>query len=152
MKKNTEYAKELLDLVNNGYGSLSELTEVDLSLEKTPDGKWNKKQILGHLIDSASNNHQRFIRSQLGSELVFPAFQQDEWVEIQDYKNAKWKHLLELWKFYNYHLAGILKQMPKDVMERKMIIGPYEPITLRGLIESYIEHLNHHLKQLITPK
>ena len=148
MKKSLEFSGKLSDLINSAYAELADITEIDLSLDKTKERKWNKKEILGHLIDSACNNHQRFIRTQLSSELAFPAYNQQDWVKVQDYANARWKDLLELWKYYNLHLVSFISQIPKNALDRKMIIGANEPISLQDLINEYISHLEHHIDQM----
>src|SRR5262252_10395120 len=75
-------------------------------------GKWSKKEILGHLIDSATNNHQRFVRAQISDELTFPGYEQDEWVRRQDYNSKPWNELVELWRLFNRHVAHIIRNLP----------------------------------------
>ena len=70
---------------------------------KVQGGSWTKKEILGHLIDSAAINHQRFVRAQFTDDLVFDGYVQDDWVKVQDYQNRDWRELVELWHGYNRH-------------------------------------------------
>jgi hypothetical protein len=112
-------------------------------------GKWSKKEIIGHLIDSAANNHQRFIRSQLVTNLSFPGYEQEKWVKLQDYQGERWLELVELWKSYNLHLLHIVSAMPEDIMNRTCKIGDKEPINLLLMFEDYICHLKHHLEQVL---
>jgi hypothetical protein len=112
-----------------------------------PD-RWTIKEVVGHLIDSAANNHHRFVRAQFTNELVFPKYEQNEWVGCQFYNDVDWHDLLDLWRHYNGHLAHILRHMRPDALSVRCIIGPNEPATLGFLIEDYGVHLKHHLDKI----
>jgi hypothetical protein len=112
-------------------------------------GKWSRKQILGHLIDSAANNHQRFVRSQLISPLSFPGYEQDEWVRAQQYQTEPWADLLGLWNSYNLHLVHVFENIPEEKWEHRCILGDQEPVTLEFLANDYVRHLEHHLSQIL---
>ena len=71
-------------------------------------GEWSAKQVLGHLIDSAANNHQRFVRAQFTADLVFPTYDGDQWVEAQKYSDGFWPDLIDLWRAYNLHLVRVV--------------------------------------------
>lgn len=111
-------------------------------------GKWSKKEILGHLIDSASNNHQRFVRIQQTDELIFPGYAQDEWVRIQDYAHEDWQTIVDLWATINRHLAHLISRVPPARFSTLCRIGERAPVTLEALIRDYIRHMEHHLCQL----
>src|SRR5437764_8545226 len=72
-------------------------------------GKWSPKEIIGHLIDSASNNHQRFVRAQFTDDLIFAGYEQDAWVSVQQYGRESWPLLVQLWKSFNLHLAHVME-------------------------------------------
>jgi hypothetical protein len=114
-------------------------------------GRWSKKEILGHLIDSASNNHQRFVRAQLGAGLDFPGYDQEGWVSCQGYAGADWQRLVGLRSAYNQHLADVLSRLPAVRLATPCRIGGAAPITLGRLAEEYVTHLDHHLAQLDRP-
>src|SRR5437867_2017768 len=99
-----ELLKEFQETITIGYERLSLVSEADSASKPTPS-KWSKKEIIGHLIDSASNNHQRFVRVQLYDGLDLPGYEQERWVAVQDYQNAGWANLLVLWKSFNEHLV-----------------------------------------------
>lgn len=112
-----------------------------------PD-RWSKQEMLGHLIDSAANNHQRFVRGALNIAEDFPPYQQVQWVETQRYNDADWVQLVELFVHYNLHLSRIIEELPPNVLEHRCGIGKEETVTLRFVIEDYLRHLQHHLERL----
>ena len=143
------------------YRDLISLTEQDTTYKK--QGKWSKKELIGHLIDSASNNHQRFIRAQFTDELVFPGYDQNEWVRIQDYQSESWHSLINLWKEFNLHLIHAIDKIPKKVLTMKRInhnldriaMNPVpvdQPATLEYFIKDYFTHLRHHINQVLADK
>jgi len=122
-------------------------------------GGWSAKETVGHLIDSAANNHQRFVRAQAREDLVFDGYEQDGWVAAQHYADAPWRRLVELWRLYNLHLAHVVARVPGEELTRprhphslhRIAFRPVderEPATLEYLIRDYVEHLKHHLKQI----
>jgi hypothetical protein len=127
---------------------LAKLTEAESSVTAAPD-KWSKKKILGHLVDSACNNHQRFVRAQLEEELVFPAYEQEGWVRVQQYQGQSWTELLALWQSYNHHLLHVMASVPAAKLTRRCIIGNNNPVTFEFLMTDYVRHLKHHLKQIL---
>src|SRR5690349_9115925 len=100
-------ANELTRVVDEAAPQLRTIDDDAAGLKPKPDA-WSAKQILGHLIDSATNNHHRFVRAQLSSELSFPGYEQDGWVRSQDYQARPWIHLVDFWILYNYHLAHVI--------------------------------------------
>jgi hypothetical protein len=122
-------------------------------------GKWCAREIIGHLIDSAVNNHARFVRAQIESHLDFPGYEQEDWVRLQRYAETPWTELLALWTAYNSQLARIIEAIPDAVaLERRSRhsldriasreVPATEPTTLGYLIEDYVWHLRHHLEQV----
>jgi hypothetical protein len=109
---------------------------------------WSKKEILGHLVDSASNNHQRFVRMQLADNLSLPRYTQDEWVAVQAYGNSPWEDLVRLWSSYNVHLAQVIRNVRVETLGNRCSVGGGEPVTLQYLMDDYLVHLKHHLGQI----
>lgn len=120
-----------------------------LASEPQPGGRWSKKEILGHLIDSASNNHQRFVRAQFVAHLDFPRYEQNAWVTAQRYSQAPWPDLVNLWLLYNRHLLNIIRAVPAECLSHTISIGGAKPLALESVIDGYLEHLEHHLGQLL---
>lgn len=124
------------------------------------DDAWCAKEILGHLIDSATNNHARFVLAQTKDDLNFPGYDQDRWVQVQRYRNASWQELVDLWRAYNLHLAHIMSCASAEALSRSRTqhtlqtiafktVAETEPATLEYLMKDYIEHLKHHLNQIL---
>ena len=121
----------------------------DAEASRKSDGRWSKKEILGHLIDSASNNHQRFVRAQLAPHLDYPRYEQNQWVATQRYAEEPWPDLVNLWLLYNRHLGHVMRTTPPGSLAHTISIGGADPMTLGALMEDYLRHLEHHLEQLV---
>lgn len=118
--------------------------------EKVSEEKWSKKEILGHLVDSASNNHHRFVKIQFEDEpFLIKEYEQDNWVAVQKYKDENTKRLLSLWKHYNMHLYHIISIIPTNQLTKKCKIDENRTETLQWLIEDYVNHHQHHLNQIL---
>jgi len=144
-------AGEIKKIIDEVSDQLSKMKSAQVSLKIKPD-KWSKKEILGHLIDSAANNHQRFVRAAYGAAMAFPQYEQNEWVSIQRYQEADWKSLVNLWAAYNRHLCHILDGLPAAILSAPCNIGKTEPVTLEFVIKDYLRHLRHHLSQIVGEK
>lgn len=111
-------------------------------------GGWSRKQVLAHLIDSASNNHQRFVRASLQPSLDFPGYDQDGNIRVQAPQEADWRLLVSLWAEYNRYLAHVIARLPASKLDTTCRIGPNQPVTLSFIAEDYVTHLLHHLRQI----
>ena len=108
-----EISRELSILVENTVNILKSVDKDLVSIKPAPN-KWSIKEILGHLIDSAVNNHNRFIRAQEVDFLESPSYHQDFWVSVQSYNTVPWDELVELWKLHNLLLAHIIYHVHED--------------------------------------
>src|SRR5438874_10923969 len=111
------YVAELLAIIDRTVPRLTALGD-EASARRPSPGKWSPREIIGHLIDSASNNHQRFVRAQFQDDLVFSGYEQDRWVSVQQYRDAPWDELIALWRNFNLHIARIMDAVPKDERDR----------------------------------
>ncbi len=142
-----DFSEIILSIEERERKRLVEMKEQDVS-RPVSEGKWSKKEILGHLIDSASNNHQRIVRALLQDELEFPSYVQADWVRVQDYEDESWKLLVELWCACNLHLAHVIASAPPEKLAVTCRIGEGGAMKLEDLIGDYVRHMEHHLKQL----
>ena len=153
------FLDEQKEYLLESYAKLLLISDGEASSKQ--DGKWSKKEILGHLIDSASNNHQRFVRAQFKDDLVFLGYDQNEWVRVQNYQYVNWFALVELWKGFNFLIAHLAGEIPDEVLlaERKKhnlfdiasaAIPENKPATLDYFIRDYYFHLRHHMDQIFV--
>lgn len=150
-----------LDLRNTIAKAMSRLESIPSERAREPisPGKWSPQEIIGHLVDSASNNHGRFVRAQLTDDLEFPGYDQEAWVRLQQYANAEWADLLALWRDFNTHIAHVIERIPAEVATRARTrhnldeiawktVSRDMPVTLEYFVRDYVAHLKHHLAQI----
>lgn len=153
-----EYVVDLRNAIKRFTPLLEKMSDEDTRRRPQP-GKWCSREIIGHLIDSASNNHQRFVRALFQDDLVFPGYVQDAWVSAQHYSDAPWRELVELWRSFNLHIARVMEAAPAEQRLRPrarhnlhelawVAIPPDEPATLDYFMADYVAHLKHHLAQI----
>ena len=145
----TTAATELSAIVSQSLGKLQALSEKEVMQDRGA-GKWVKKEILGHLIDSAFNNEQRFVRAQMTERLVWPGYDQDRWVSVQKHKDRPWSELVQLWEQLNRHVAHVMANVPRGRLNTQCVIGDSDPVTLEWLMSDYVRHLRHHLDQILA--
>jgi hypothetical protein len=143
----TGHADDLYSLVETGIRRLGAFDASEADYRRAP-GKWSRKEVLGHLVDSALNNHQRFVRAQLAESLEFPGYAQDEWVRCQDYTSTDWRALVELWAVVNRHLARVVRRIPEAKLGVPCRIGGGAAMSLEELVVDYLRHVRHHLAQI----
>ena len=126
---------------------MNQMDDATFSKKDDPN-KWSKKEILGHLIDSATNNHQRFIRAQFETnpEIIYD---QVNWNRFSYYQQMNSSDLIGFWLTYNKHLINLIKNIPRENLSRTCFIAG-NLLTLQFLIEDYIVHLEHHMKQILN--
>ena len=143
-----ETARQIRSLISKVEPQLSRMNHDEMGFKPDPHN-WSKKEILGHLIDSAANNHQRFVRAVNKVAGQFPTYDQDEWVRIQHYNEMSWSLLVTLWSAYNGHLSHIIECIPGDAESSPCNIGKEEPVALEFVVKDYLRHLKHHLKDIL---
>jgi len=111
-------------------------------------GGWTRKQIVGHLLDSAANNRQRFVRATIDGRYAGPGYAQDAWVAAHGYSDKPWDTLLRWWQAEHEILMAAVDRIPEEHLEASCVVGDDAPVTLRFLIEDYVRHQKWHFKQL----
>ncbi len=142
-------ALELENTVDVACKQLGNIPDETTEARSYP-GAWSVKEIVGHLIDSATNNHQRFVRLQVSDGLLFPDYSQDNdaWVSIQEYQQTSWNDLLSLWQHFNNHLARVIRSVNQQCLGHKWVMEEETSVTLAELMDDYPRHLNDHLQQI----
>ena len=130
---------------------VSSPTFIASMLPAASSGGWSKKEIIGHLIDSAANNHQRFVRAALDGSYTGPFYAQEGWVAVHGYDEMDWSTLLRWWQTYHEFLEAVVQHIPAEKLDAVCRVGDDAPVTLRFLIEDYIAHQQHHLAQILCP-
>jgi hypothetical protein len=128
-------------------GLLRQIDEDNFSSKPAPD-KWSKKEILGHLIDSATNNHQRFVRVQF-EDTPHIVYKQDQWNAATHYNQLDSEFIISFWLLYNRFIIKLVKNIPPGNLARTCNIGGKANVTLEWLIADYADHMEHHLKQIL---
>lgn len=141
-----ESIEKLDKLVNEGAKLLLELDDTEFSRKVSPE-KWSKKEILGHLIDSATNNHHRFIRAQFELNPAI-SYDQNEWNKFNFYQEIDGAQVIHFWIVYNKQLLEIIQRIPEENLTKNVRVGE-SLVTLEFIIIDYVRHLEHHLKQII---
>jgi len=147
----TELADDIVKNTVEAYQIFIQYPTATLQKPISPD-EWSIKQVLGHLVDSASNNTQRIVRLQLTEHLNFPDYSKDNshWVNIQHYQDHSWQDLLNLWRYMNVHIAHIIRYVDRTALEHVWPIRDGVEIPLGFLMTDYLRHLNVHIEQIKT--
>jgi len=145
--------------VQDAAARLLAISDADAGRRPAP-GKWCPKEIIGHLIDSAANNHARFVRAQLPPDPQYSQYDQEGWVRVQHYADRPWRSIVELWRIYNEQLAWVMETADAELLGREFVapdipetlstsMGDGRTPTLQYVMTDYVEHLKHHLRQVL---
>ena len=159
MPLSRDFVVDLLSAVDRAVPALLALGDERSRAHPAP-GKWSPREVIGHLVDSASNNHQRFVRAQLQDDLIFPGYEQEAWVRLQRYAESPWRDLVALWAGFNRHIAHVMAAAPEEQLTRprprhnlhelaSVAVPSDEPATLEYFMRDYVGHLRHHLRQVL---
>jgi hypothetical protein len=155
-----QFLDDFRNTVVSAKARLKEMPEEQGRQKSSPDA-WSPIEVMGHLIDSAANNHQRFVQAQFTDDLIFADYEQDQWVSSQKYRDESWPDVIDLWSSYNLHLLHVVSVIPDDVLTKARaqhtleeiafrLPDKNEPATLEYLIRDYVDHLRHHLNQIFA--
>ncbi len=145
-----ETAQHLRDTLNTLKPLLLKIKDKEAGIKPSPK-KWSNKEIIGHLIDSACNNQQKFVRLLLSDQphIEFVGYAQDDWVAAQHYQKAKWKQLVRTWYAYNMHIAHIIEYANPKRLDNTIAINGIGAFRLDFIMTDYVEHLKHHMKVVL---
>ncbi|MEM9051276.1 MAG: DinB family protein [Bacteroidota bacterium] len=138
--------KKLNKAINEAPEKIFAISETEFSRKPRPE-KWSKKEILGHLIDSAFNNHQRFVRGQFEDSPQI-GYDQDNWNKFSFHQKMDSTQLINFWTEFNKHMSEVISHIPESELSRTVVVGDDE-LTLEFLITDYVAHMEYHLKQII---
>src|SRR4030095_12359876 len=138
---------QLKSLIAALPGRLAGISQERASTKPSPES-WSAKQELGHLIDSAANNHQRIARAQLEDNLALPGYDGDRWVEIHGYHNREWNDLIAQWRSGDAQLLAAAKAAPQEAWSHPLTVGGSEPMTLEFVLDDYVAHMASHLRHI----
>jgi len=154
-----DWLNDFRQTIDSASEKLTQLEETESERPRAED-HWSSKQIIGHLIDSAANNHARFVVGQLKDDLVFAGYDQDGWVRTNHYQERAWSDLVQLWRSYNLHLHHLMTHADQAKLSTPCTLHTLqeiafktvpkaEPVTLEYLMKDYVDHLKHHLAQIL---
>ncbi len=143
-----DLSRRLAQTIERELPNLRALTDEQASSPRA-SGKWCPKEELGHLIDSAANNHLRFVGGALAPQFHGPGYAQDDWVRLHGYSTMQWHETVDFWFGYNRLIARLVEKIPESQLEADCFIATNRPVTLGFLIEDYILHMQHHIDQLL---
>jgi hypothetical protein len=155
----SDWLNDFRETIDSASEKLMQIDEAQSQQPRSED-HWSSKQIIGHLIDSAANNHARFVVGQLKDDLVFPGYDQDGWVRANHYQERAWSDLIQLWRSYNLHLHHLMSHADQAKLSTPCTLHTLqeiafktvpkaEPVTLEYLMKDYVDHLKHHLRQIL---
>ena len=152
------FLDDFRETINTAEQRLLAISE-ERSRTAPAEGKWSPKEVIGHLIDSAATNHQRFVCAQFSDELTFPGYRQEDWVRVQGYNQEPWQLLVQLWKHYNLHLLHVMSLVSEETRIRPRsthnldqiawkTVAKADTVTLEYFMRDYVDHLKNHLAQI----
>jgi hypothetical protein len=144
-------AAALREMIDRELPHLEALTEEAANQTDGRPASWTRKQELGHLIDSAANNHMRIVLASIDGEFRGMGYAQDKWVAAHAWGELEWKFLVDLWHRFNTLLAHLVERIGEGQMENRCVIG-WGVVNLRFVIEDYVVHMQHHIDHLLARK
>ncbi len=146
---NIAVSEKIVGLVKSWEEILVDLSEDELTNKRNSQNR-TIKQIIGHLIDSASNNHQRMVRLQYNKQLEFPDYRKDNdrWIALQKYQDENWENLVQLWVFFNLHIAWIINQTDDGFSTGYWTDCDGTQVSLEKMVKDYYDHLQLHLNEI----
>ncbi|HYP12397.1 MAG TPA: DinB family protein [Bryobacteraceae bacterium] len=142
-------ANLLKALIERESPLLRALPETEATAPASRPGAWTRKEELGHLLDSATNNRARFVRAATQPEHRDDGYDQNAWVRAHRYDSHGWLDLVAFWEVYNRFLVKLVEGIPDDKLSTPCIIKSGPPVTLGFVIEDYVLHMQHHIDHIL---
>ena len=144
--------QEIISLIAEWEPKLIALDSAIISQRRNRQNR-TIKQILGHMVDSASNNTHRVIHLQYQpSPLIFPDYanngNNDRWIAIQNYQSEDWNNLVQLWKYSNLHFVHVVENVDLSKLNNEWISALNDHVTLEDMITDYLRHFQLHLSEI----
>jgi hypothetical protein len=142
----------IITLLEKWEDKLSKLP-ADVITERRNSQNRTIKQILGHLIDSASNNTHRIVHLQYqNSPVEFPNYasngNNDRWIAIQKFQEENWENLIQFWKYINWHMVHVIENINPEKLENEWIASSTNKVSLKAMVVDYLRHFELHLKEI----
>jgi len=147
-----DLSASLSQLIQRELPLLRAFPEAKTSIRPVGEATWSPKEELGHLIDSAANNHVRFVRALIEPEFRGPSYAQNDWVQAHRYYGMPWLTIVDFWYYYNSFLAALLSRVPEEKVVTMCFVGAGESVSLQFLVEDYVLHMQHHIDHLFGRK
>jgi hypothetical protein len=148
MNQMNSLPERLARVIANEEPGLLDVTEQAANSRPGATEGWSRKQELGHLIDSATNNCVRFIRAALEGQYSGPSYDGRGWVELGGYAEMRWTDLVDTWALLNKAIVPVLRRIPQERLSAQCRIADASPVSLQFIIEDYILHMQHHLDHI----
>jgi hypothetical protein len=139
----------LVRLIQEELPLLEAVSDRNAGIRPGGDSNWSPKEELGHLIDSAANNHIRFVRALIEPEFRGASYAQNDWVTAHRYREMPWAAIVEFWYRYNNFIASLLARVPENKLQTLCFVGSDEGVSLGFLVSDYILHMRHHLDHIL---
>ena len=139
--------QSLRELIDRLPARLDALPRARVEHKPAP-ATWSPKEELGHLLDSAANNYQRIVRTQIEERPAMPSYDGEGWVALQQYQQRDWAMLIDLWAALNRQLLAAAEVAPEAAWSRTCTIGDSAPLTLQFVFDDYVDHMLHHLRHM----
>jgi hypothetical protein len=143
-------SNKLRETLDRELPYLNALPETQAAAAPQKPGGWSPKQELGHLLDSALNNHMRFVRAALEGSYNGPSYAQDDWVKLHAWEQLPWTSIVGFWYHHNLLLVHVIARISTERLDSHCVIGHGPAVTLRFLIVDYVLHMQHHLDHLLS--
>ena len=145
-----DLSTSLAQLIRDELPLLEAVSDLNAGRRSGADSNWSPKEELGHLIDSAANNHVRFVHALTEPEFRGASYAQNEWVTAHRYQEMPWLAIVDFWHRYNNFIASLLARIPENKLQTLCFIDSDNGVSLDFLVSDYVLHMRHHLDHILS--